>query len=333
MDSLDTNNEKQVFEVILPVAPKDVDNLDLCVQKIIENICPQKIVIITNKQFKDRIPLLDKVEFLDEDRLMEHLTLDNLKRLMVDIKGTETRSNWYFQQFLKMAYVFKCSYDYYLIWDSDTIPLKNIRFWKNIDGLEKCLFDEHPSIHQPYFDTLEKLFNGKVKKLSKKSFITEHMMINQKIMRKLISEIEKNNQIQGKLFFEKILYAINKNDIEYAGFSEFETYGNFVLNYYPDKYAIRKLKDYRQGGMVIEKSQINNEVLNWIAKDYDIVSFEEQHGYNRIFTFLREKGVSCVQKRKMSFKTYQSVFSALEKVAILRHSLSRKLKIATNIVR
>ena len=319
-------NEKQIFEVILPVAPKDIANLDLCIQRILEDIYPQKIVIVASKQLKDRIPQLDKVEFFDEDQLMTNLTLEHVKRIMVEIKGTETRSNWYFQQFLKMAYAFQCSNDYYLIWDSDTIPLKKIQFWENINGVEKCLFGEHHHNHQPYFDTLNTLFNEKVKKLFKKSFIVEHMMINQKIMKELIRDIEMNDQIQGKHFFEKILYAINKNDIEYSGFSEFETYGNYVLNFYPDRYAIRKLKAYRQGGLVIEKSQINNEVLNWIAKDYDTVSFEEQHGYNRIFIFLRGKGVSCVQRRKISFKIYQYLFSVLENVALLKHSLSHAFK-------
>jgi len=313
------------FEVMLPVAPKDVDKLDLCVQKLLENIRPQKIVIVANKQVKDRIPKLDNVEFFDEDQLMEDLTLDRIKQIMVGIRGTEARSNWYFQQFLKMAYAFQCSTDYYLIWDSDTIPLKNIQFWKNIDGMEKCLFGEQPFCHQPYYDTLNTLFDGKVQRLFEKSFVVEHMMINQKIMRELTRDIEMNDRIQGTRFFEKILYAINKNDIGYSGFSEFETYGNYVLNFYPDRYAIRNLKAYHQGGLVIEKSQINNEVLNWIAKDYDLVSFEE-HGYNRIFVFLREKGAFFVQRRTISFQTYQSVFSVLENVVALKHSLFRAFK-------
>jgi len=318
-------NDKQVFEVILPVAPKDIDNLDLCVRRILENIRPQKIVIVTAKQAKERLPLFDKVEFLDEDKLMKNLTMEQVKRIMVEIKGTDTRSNWYFQQFLKIAYAFQCSTDYYLIWDSDTIPLRNIRFWNNINGKEKCLFGEHKhqSAQQPCLDTLNTLFNGKVKRLFNESFIVEHMMINKNIMKELIHDIEMNDRLQGNLFFEKILYAVNKKDIEYGAFSEFETYGNYVLNFYPDMYAIRKLKAYRQGGMVIEKSQIDNAVLNWIAKDYDTVSFEELHGYNRIFIYLRKIGVACVQRRLVSFKTYQYPFSILEKLASLRHSWFR----------
>ena len=312
--------ENQIFDVILPVAPKDAANLELCIQKVRENIRPQKIVVIAGKQVKNLIPQFKGVEFCDEDRLMKNLTLEQVKRIMFDVTGSETRSNWYFQQFLKMAYAYQCSHDYYLVWDSDTIPLNNIRFWQNNNGEEKCLFSTHHHIHFPYFDTLNTLFNGKVKRLTEKSFIVEHMMINRKIMKELIRDIEVNDQLQGIYFFEKILHAIHLDDIKYAGFSEFETYGNYVLNFYPNAYAIRNLRAYRQGAMVIDYSQIDNDVLNWIAKDYDTLSFEE-HGYNRFFGFLRKKGAFFVRRRMISFKSYQYIFSVLENLALLRHSL------------
>jgi len=313
------NPDKQIFDVILPVAPKDVVTLDLCISKIQDNIHPQRIVVIASKQVKDLIPLSESVVFCDEDQLVESLNLEYVKRVMLEITGSEARSSWYFQQFLKMAYAYKCSHDYYLVWDSDTIPLNNICFWRDNNGEEQCLFSTHHSVHSPYFDTLNTLFNGKVKKLSEKSFIVEHMMINRKIMKELIRDIELNDQVQGTVFFEKILHAINIKDITYAGFSEFETYGNYVLNFYPSMYAIKNLKAYRQGAMVIEKSQLDNDVLNWIAKDYDTVSFEE-HGYNRIFTFLRKKGAYFVRRKEISFKNYQYIFSVIENFAILRHS-------------
>jgi len=311
--------DRPIFDVILPVAPKDVANLELCIPKIFENIHPQKIVIIASKQVKDSIPLRDKVVFCDEDQLMENLTLDNVKRIMFEVTGSETRSNWYFQQFLKMAYAYQCSYDYYLVWDSDTIPLNNIAFWQNSSSVERCLFSTHHHIHSPYFDTLNTLFNGKVKRLTEKSFIVEHMMINRMIMKELVHDIEMNDQVQGTLFFEKILHAINLDDIKYAGFSEFETYGNYVLNFYPDMYSIRNLKAYRQGAMVIDYSQMNENVLNWIAKDYDTISFEE-HGYNRVFGFLRKNGAYFVRRRVIPFKNYQWIFSILENLALLKHS-------------
>jgi len=313
------NPDRQTFDVILPVAPKDVVNLELCIQKIQENIHPQRIVVIASSLVKDLIPSSESVEFCDEDRLTENLTLEYVKRLMFEITGSEARSNWYFQQFLKMAYAYKCPHDYYLVWDSDTIPLNNIRFWRDNNGEEQCLFAMHHSIHPPYFDTLNTLFDGKVKKLTEKSFIVEHMMINRKIMKELIHDVEMNDRLQGSVFFEKILHAINIKDITYAGFSEFETYGNYVLNHYPAMYAFRNLKAYRQGAMVIEISQLDNDVLNWVAKDYDTISFEE-HGYNRVFAFLRKRGAYFVRRKVIPFKNYQYVFSVIENFAVLRHA-------------
>ena len=312
-------SDKRFFDVILPVAPKDAANLELCIPKIQENICPKRIVVIAGKQVKNLVPLSDKVMFCDEDQLIEGLTLEKVKRIMSEITGSEARSNWYFQQFLKMAYAYQSPYDYYLVWDSDTVPLNNIHFWRDNNGVEQCLFSIHHRIHLPYFDTLNTLFDGKVKRLTQKSFIVEHMMINREIMKGLIQDIEKNGQVSGTLFFEKILHAINIKDIGYAGFSEFETYGNYVLNFYPKMYAERNLKAYRQGAMVIERSQLNNDVLNWVAKDYDTISFEE-HGYNRVFAFLRKKGACFVKKKTISFKSYQYIFSILENFALLRHS-------------
>jgi len=311
--------EKQIFDVILPVAPKDATNLELCIQKIRENTHPQKIVVIAGKQVQNLIQKLPEVEFCDENLLMENLTIDNMKRMIFEITGSDERSNWYFQQFLKMAYAYRCAHDYYLIWDSDTISLNDIRFWQNDNGKEKCLFSTHHHIHQPYFDTLETLFSGKVKKLTEISFIVEHMMINRNFMIELIRDIEINDQLPGTSFFEKILHAIKKEDIKYAGFSEFETYGNYVLNFYPDAYAIRNLRAYRQGAMAIDYSKLDDEVLNWIAKNYDTISFEE-HGHNRIFGFLRKKGEYFVQRKTISFKHYQYVFSVMDNLAVWRHS-------------
>lgn len=312
-----------VFDVVLPVALKDVDNIDWCIRTIFANINPQRIVIIANKQIENRIPQprLDKIVFYDEDTLLAGLTLNRIKEIMLEIVGFETRSNWYFQQFLKMAYAYISPFENYLIWDSDTIPLNKIQFFRKENGEEKYLFAISNVYHKPYFNTLRTLFNGRLKRLTKKSFIVEHMMINKNIMKEIIQDIESNAGIKGNYFFEKILYSINKDEIAYAGFSEFETYGNYLLNYYPNFYGIRRLRTYRQGAMVINKIQINEDVLNWIAKDQDTISFEDGHGHNKFFLRLRDKCTCFVEKRTISFRMYQSIFSILEQIVLMTYKL------------
>jgi hypothetical protein len=122
------------FDVLLPVAIKDVVNLALCLDKIYVNLKPRKIIIVANKEIKNYVCENKYVEFCDEDNLVENLTLNTIRYLMKTVAGTDNRSGWYFQQFLKIAYATKSRTQYYLIWDSDTIPLTYINFFECING-------------------------------------------------------------------------------------------------------------------------------------------------------------------------------------------------------
>jgi hypothetical protein len=103
-------------------------------------------------------------------------------------------------------------------------------------GGDKCFFTMKSEHHVPYFKTINVLFDGAIFKLTNKSFIAEHMMVDKDIMMEIIRKIESNRKINGNKFYEKILYAIDDNEIAGSGFSEFETYGNYVLKYYPEKH-------------------------------------------------------------------------------------------------
>jgi hypothetical protein len=119
------------FDILLPVAAKDVGTLDLCLDKVYTKLNPRKIIIVANKEVKNHIRENKYIEFCNEDSLVENLTLNTIKRLMRTIAGDDNRSGWYFQQFLKMAYAIKSKTKYYLIWDSDTIPLNHINFFES----------------------------------------------------------------------------------------------------------------------------------------------------------------------------------------------------------
>jgi hypothetical protein len=114
------------------VAAKDTKNLNLCLDKVYTNLNPRKIIIVANKEIKNYIQENEYIEFCDEDNLIENLKLDTIKCLMKIFTDTDNRGGWYFQQFLKMAYAMKSKTKYYLIWDSDTIPLNHINFFENI---------------------------------------------------------------------------------------------------------------------------------------------------------------------------------------------------------
>jgi hypothetical protein len=295
------------FDVLLPVAIKDAGTLDLCLDKVYTNLNPRKIIIIANKEVKNHVHENKYIEFYDEDNMVENLTLNTIKRLMKIIAGDDNRGGWYFQQFLKMAYALESKTKYYLMWDSDTIPLNHINFFENIAndgaaGYDKCLFTMKSEHHVPYFKTINTLFDGAVFKLTNKSFIAEHMMVDKDIMIEIIEKIEKNEKINGNKFYEKILYAIDRNDIIGAGFSEFETYGNYVLKYYPERYCLRELRTLRHGSRFINKADINNIVLNWIAKSYDTVSFEN-HETNETMKKIKLSFRWVIKTKVISFRS------------------------------
>jgi hypothetical protein len=241
---------------------------------------------------------------------MENLTLIKIKEIMENITGTPERSSWYFQQFIKMAYAYKCRRKYYLIWDSDTIPLNKIAFW---DSNGKGLFTMKTEYHIPYFKTIEKLFCGEIAKLTNKSFIAEHMLVNKDCMLNLLRKIENNKILEGTSFYEKIMYAINRNDIKGSGFSEFETYGNYILKYYPYLYNMRELRTYREGAMLIRKDIISTEILKWVSKDYDTISFEE-HYYNKLSSVFRNILKFFTLYRLIPFKVYRRCYDIFNRL-------------------
>ena len=140
-----------------------------------------------------------------------------------------------------MEYCKICQDEYYLIWDSDTIPVKKVSMFNNY-GIP--YLDVKTEYYKPYFITMKKIFPNLGKKY-KYSFISEHMLIKTDMMKNLINKIEVNNNILGNIWYEKIINSIDINELPYQGFSEYETYGTFVKKYYHKFYDIRLWKSLK----------------------------------------------------------------------------------------
>lgn len=126
--------------------------------------------------------------------------------------------------------------------------------------------------HAPYFNTIDKLLDAPKK--ADYSFISEHMIFNVKIMRELIARIEQAEIPgcpKGTLWFEKCVYAIQPGVLQ--GFSEFETYGTYCLNYYPDIFKLRKFRTFRRGGLIFGMMASTKEIDS-LKDDLDTCSFE-----------------------------------------------------------
>ena len=197
------------------------------------------------------------------------------ERLTDILKGREMPravTGWYYQQFLKMQYSVVCQDEYYMVWDGDTIPCREIDMFQAETG--KPYLDLKHEFHPEYFDTISKILPG-FRKVIERSFISEHMLIKREIMRQLIGDIEKNDSIPGTYFWEKIINAIPPEKISDSSFSEFETYGTYVAMRFPDAYKLRDWHSFRLGSQFFGIDTITDRDFKWLSKDFDAISFEK----------------------------------------------------------
>ena len=80
--------------------------------------------------------------------------------------------------------------------------------------------------------------------------------------------------VPAESFWEKILWAIPEQSLQKSGFSEFETFGTYVVTRHPDRYALRHLETLRSGKNILGEAP-TQEMLDWAAASYDTVSMEK----------------------------------------------------------
>lgn len=263
-----------IYNVIIPVIFRDYSFLNKTIRYVNTFLTPKKVFIITDIRFKRFLPnaILNDSHciIIDENKLIGGLTHDFLENLFSELGRNKMKSGWYFQQLLKMAFALSnyCDTDYYLSWDSDTIPLRKINFF---DEKGKPYFTMKLEHHESYFVTIERLLG--IMNYNSHSYISENMMFNKSIMIELINRIQSNNQLEGTTWFEKIIYALEPESVSPLGFSEFETYGNYCLNYYPDFYIERTLPSFRAGGL-IQGRFVSERILKQLSFDQATASFE-----------------------------------------------------------
>lgn len=266
------------YDAIMPVAFKDYGFLKKSCRYLCENLGAERIYILTDGRMARFLPAVIRRNpmfvVVDENRLVPGLTYQRIAAIIQSQGRIHTNVGWFFQQFLKMGFALSehCRHDYYLSWDADTIPVKRLDFF---DGESRPYFTMKSECHEPYFVTMKKLIG--LDKINPSSYIAEHMMFNQGIMKELLHRIETADSVEGQCWYEKIMNAISGEEVSAQSFSEFETYGTFCRQQYPDKYAERTMQGFRMGG-IIQGRFISDRILrDFISFDYSVVSFEIYH--------------------------------------------------------
>lgn len=264
------------YDVIIMVTSEKLPLLEVSYPYLKENLGAKNIYFIANKVLEKRVTDIwrGKIKFIDEESIMPGLSISVIKDILITKCGDSHRAGWFYQQFLKMAYSQICENEYYLLWDADTVPLHEIYYFEN--GTIPCFITKR-EYYSGYFETIRRLFEGRVGRVNPQiSYIAENMMIHKGYMQEILEEIQTNKTLQGDTFYEKILDAVPQSIVSYTGFSEFETYGNYMETLHPGVYKQKKLRTQRLGSFLLGTTP-SREQLEWVAQDYDIISFEE-HG-------------------------------------------------------
>lgn len=293
----------QIFDTLIMVTPKDYLRLKNNYHRLAENLPVRRILFMGNEQVGELVKesgLGERVDFLNENDTLSFSAVhevvgDVLKELLAGQELPRGITGWYYQQFLKMQYAYRCKDSYYMVWDGDTIPCRKFTMFHEESGTP--FLDLKKEYHEEYFTTLSRILPG-MQKCIERSFISEHMLINCDIMKHLIADIEEKSGLPGRSFWEKIIRSIDADQIQRSSFSEFETYGTYVCMKYPDAYRIRNWYSFRQGGEFFDPDTITDEDYSWLGRDFYAISFEKGH-------YVREDHQNLFNNRK-----YQEKLSA-----------------------
>lgn len=227
----------------------DVNRIDVIVPDHQENL------------FYDRLKFLN-VNIIPETELVPENEIKQIKNKLGVMK---IRFGWYLQQFLKWEYRRICNSNEYLIWDADTVLVRKSDFF--CDKVSN--FNMANEYHKPYFNTTERAFG--LSRQVEQSFISQYMLIKVEILNELIETCKTNT---SQPWFLSLLEHIGKTDP--SEFSEYETYGNYVLRHNPSyKINFKKDKWFRYGSDIFTLGE-NTEFTDLEKKfrKYNYVAFE-----------------------------------------------------------
>ena len=267
------------------------------------------MILIGSEDIKNFIKDDPSIKFINEDKFV---TENQIEKFLLKMRGTELkkRRGWYKQQFIKMGYARICKKQYYLIFDGDTFPIKNIKMFEN----GKPFFDMKNNFLKSYIESMVRLIPGL--NYTEKSYVTEHMIIKTKFMKILLDDIERNSNIPGKLFWEKIFMSIDDKYLPNTGFSEYSIYGAYVDTKYPKVYYHRDWSSLRGAKTYYGAPEnLDENDINWLSQSYHALTFEDwNHFQKKYLPIVKEPILQKLYKPEKFFANFTYIKNNLKKI-------------------
>lgn len=234
-------------------------------------------VIVPKSEIKKFIKISPNVySVLSEESFIQDFNKYILKKNIIINNFSQRRFKWYLQQFIKLASLEKMKNDdIFLLWDADTIPLRNLNFFYE----DKLLFYKSGEYTKTYFEFIESFLG--LKKKNNFSFIAQCFVCKSKWSKSFFLTIEKKWKKNWK---HALIDNINFN--EFNGFSEYETLGTFIYSKYKREIKVLDNK-WTRFGIKLIVSVNNFKIFQFFLKRYyDFISFEH---WDEFFLFSKIK--------------------------------------------
>lgn len=217
--SIPSNNEH--IDVIIPAIEKDISILPLCIEGLRTCVCHpiDNIYIVSPKSNAiEAFCRKNGLTFVDEESVLGY----SPRTMQPVIAGAErrNRATWIFQQLLKLSGAVGTN-RHFLVIDSDHILLRPHTF---ITADHKTVFYQSLQYHKPYYDAIARLLG--IECNAKLSYIAHKMVFDRTVLSQIRCQIEQNTGMS----WDKAIIAVAERADTISGFSEFETYGNFVAD-------------------------------------------------------------------------------------------------------
>ncbi|MEC0236416.1 DUF6492 family protein [Paenibacillus kribbensis] len=253
------------MDVLIPAIDKDMGTLPLVIDSLRRYVQHRIGTIYIVSPKSDRIRRLcasKNCTFVDEKTVLP-ITKKHIRY------GTARwdRSGWLYQQLLKMNGDKISKAPFFLVIDADTILIRPHVFRK--DG--KTIFYYRSWSQPEYFRTYRKLMG--VKAPSPKSFVTHYMLFEKAQLTRLKKIIETRH---GKPWYNAIIQSINRK--KQFGFSEYETYANYLYSKQPARMILRKSLNK---ALHSQASSLSEKQLDSLAKNHRSLSFHQRKVYQR----------------------------------------------------
>ena len=215
---------------------ENIDTIDISIKKhekytkfdTYTIIVPLRDLITFENKFNDNKKIIIKCE--DEiisknnyDKIVESFEIKYGKKL------NKKRSNWYYQQVLKLSYAIEEN-GKILMWDADSVPLQKINFF-NTSG-DAIVYSSIIERHTDYFQTISQIFDFRY---PEKGYTIQFFPLNEdgkkRIRLKLGNFQEKNDDETNAIWITKVIIkalifsGLNLQKLKQSYFSEQEMVG------------------------------------------------------------------------------------------------------------